>query len=246
MDRRDLVDLLYTAHGRFKRIQLSWTYTYDEAVLRALLENSNAQVLSRRAASPSDVPDDPKESVIKTIKRRVWWQRPGCWREEQSGSENEQSVTIICDAQSWQYSTKYKILFTNTGGRQDHSFADYEIERTSSTPSIEDVSEHIQLLDPSFLLVSHALEVVGETFHAGRAGIAVRGKYLKHRVLLFEDFFWATADEYAFIVDKEYGILLRYAYIQNGHEIAVSSVDDVIFDQPIPAEVFSPGPVTDA
>lgn len=90
------------------------------------------------------------------------------------------------------------------------------------------------------------LEVVGETVHAGRAGIVVRGTYVKRRDLLFEDFFWATADEYAFVVDRECGILLRYAYLLDGREVAVSSVDDVMFDQLIPAEVFSSGSVTEA
>ena len=211
MERRDLVDLLYTAHRRFQSIQLEWTYTYEEAVLRQLLENSSGQLLTRVASSPSDIPDHQQTNATKIIRRRIWWQRPGCWREEQWGDENEQSVSIICDGKSWQYSTKYKVLFTNMRGAQDQSFASYEIQRTASAPSTEDVSEHIQLLDPSFLLASHKLEVVGETVHAGRESVVVRGEYLKHRELLFEGFFWGTADEYAFIVDREYGILLRYA-----------------------------------
>jgi outer membrane lipoprotein-sorting protein len=243
MERRDLVDLLYTAHGRFKSLQLSWTYRYDEEILRQLLENSSTQLLRRVASSPADIPDQQQTNVTKIIKRRIWWRRPGCWREEQRDNENEQSVTIVCDGQSWQYSTKHKVLFTNTTGAPDQSFGSYKIQRTDSTPSTEDVSEHVQLLDPSFLLASHELKVVGETVHAGRPGVVIRGKYLKHRELLFEDFFWATADEYTFIVDREYGVLLRYAYIQDSREVAVSSVDEVIFDQPIPANVFLPGPV---
>jgi outer membrane lipoprotein-sorting protein len=243
MDRRDLVDLLYTAHGRFKSLQLSWTYRYEEEILRQLLENSSTQLLRRVATSTSDIPDAQQTNSTKIIQRRIWWQRPGCWREEQWNSENEQSVTIVCDEQSWQYSTKHKVLFTNTTGAHHKLFDSYKIERTALTPLTEDFSEHIQLLDPSFLLTSHELEVIGETVHGGREGIAVRGKYLKHRNLLFEDFFWATADEYTFIVEKEYGVLLRYAYIQDSREVAVSSVDEVIFDQPIPASVFLPGPV---
>lgn len=246
MERRDLVDLLYTAHSRFKSLQLSWTYTYDESVMQQLINNSSAQLLKRVASLPSYIPDQQQTNATKTIRRRIWWQRPGCWRDERWDSENEQSVAIICDGQSWQYSTKHKVLFTNTTGPYDQWFARYKIERTASTPLIEDVSEHIQLLDPSFLLASHALEVIGETVHAGREGMAVRGTYLKHRELLFEDFFWATADEYALIVDREYGILLRYAYLLDGREATVSSVDEVIFDQPIPRKVFSPGPVADA
>ena len=246
MERRDLVDLLYTAHGRFKSLQLSWTYRYEEEVLRHLLENSSAQLLRRVATSSSDIPDPQQTNATKIIQRRIWWQRPGCWREEQWNSENEQSISIVCDGQSWQYSTKHKVLFTNTAGAHHKLFDSYKIQHTASTPLIEDVSEHIQLLDPSFLLASHELEVIGETVHAGREGIAVRGKYLKHRDLLFEDFFWATADEYAFTIDRQYGLLLRYAYILDRREVAVSSVDDVTFDQPIPANVFSPGPVTEA
>lgn len=246
MERRDLVDLLYTAHSRFKSIRISWTYTYDESVMQQLINNSSGQVLRRVASSPADIADQQQTNVTKIIKRRIWWQRPNCSREEQWGNENEQSIMIICDGQYWQYSTRYKILFTNTRGAQHQSLAGYKVQRNASTPSIQDVFEHIQLLDPSFLLVSHAFEVMGETVHAGRAGVLVRGKYLKYRALVFEDFFWATADEYAFIVDREYGILLRYAYILDHREIAVSSVNEVIFDQPIPANIFSPGPATES
>jgi outer membrane lipoprotein-sorting protein len=191
------------------------------------------------------MPDGWQDNTTKTVQRRLWWQRPGCWREEQRYSETEQSVTIICDGQSWQYSTSAKVLFTNARGLYDQAFVGYEIRNIASSPAIEDVSGSVQLLDPSFLLVSHDLEAIGETVHTGCEVVVVRGLYRKHRDLLYEDFFWATADEYAFFVDKEYGILLRYAYVLNGREVAVSLVDAVTFDQPIPASTFSPGSVAD-
>jgi hypothetical protein len=69
--------------------------------------------------------------------------------------------------------------------------------------------------------------------------VQARAIYRKGRDRIPDAIFWATADEYDLVVDKEYGVLPRYAARLKGQEFAVTEVDRVIFDEPIPEEVFS-------
>jgi hypothetical protein len=110
--------------------------------------------------------------------------------------------------------------------------------REARAPKLEDQLDGVQLLDPSFLLTSHDLQPIANVSHAEREAVQVRAIYQKGKNRLHEAFFWATADTLDLLVDREYGILLRYAALFNGREYAVSSVEQVTFDEPIPESVF--------
>jgi hypothetical protein len=251
MELKDLIELLYTAERRFTSIQVTWRYHYHVQSMEIAQQrwiNMNAEgsvaFLTETRKSNQSIEVDQREPIL--VKKRIWWQKPACWRQDQTGNSSNDSINISCDGQRWLYSSESNILFTNVPTEERWSHAGLRVETISGTSDTSDLIRDVPLLDPSFLLVTHELEPVSETLYAGRPTIEVRATYQKREDTLHEAFFWATADEYRLLVDQEYGILLRYAALIDEIEYAVSSVEEVIFDQPIPPEifVFSPPDVT--
>ena len=77
-----------------------------------------------------------------------------------------------------------------------------------------------------------------------RAALQVRGVARGRQTMTRDPVFWMAAEEYAFLVDAERGILLRYAAMNNGQEFAVAAVEQVVFDEPIPVSLFTPPPAS--
>lgn len=231
----DLLELLYTSYNRFQTVQMTWQYRYDEPSMNRVQERWAAQfppgsvgILKSSVAAESERSNEVK------VYRKLWWRKPACWRDEQQTNGRGNSVTIHCDGMWW-VSFSTGIFYTNdprnVQGRQN--------VQQGHPPALEDLIRNVPLLDPAFLLATHKLDFMGETVHANRPVLRVRATYQKAKDRLHEAFFWASADQYDLLVDKEYGILLRYAALLDGQEFAVASVDSVVFDAPISDEVFA-------
>lgn len=176
---------------------------------------------------------------ITDVRKRLWWQKPDCWREEQQLGENRHTTTtILCRDAWWAFRSGEEMLYTNTTLIEQHRRSGMRIEK-GHPPDIQQLTMGVPLLDPSFLLTSHALEIIGVGEHAGREAVHVRATYQKRKDHLHDAFFWATADEYRLLIDAEYGVLLRYAGLLDGSAYAVSSVEHIAFDAPIPPETFA-------
>jgi hypothetical protein len=236
MELRDLVELLYTAQRRFSSIQIAWTYSYDVNMMNAVQERWAAMNPPGSVATLTSTATP--ESQQLDIHRRLWWQKPGCWREESRMGERQGSITILCNDRWWSYSPGESVLFTNVLPLDQWTKLDIRNVREGHAPAVDDLLDGAQLLDPAFLLSSHDLQPVGETTHAGREAVQVRATYQKGKSRLHEAFFWAAADALDLLVDREYGILLRYAALYDWHEYAVSSVEHVTYDEPIPETMF--------
>ncbi len=233
MTLETLITLLYTAHRRFTSIQLDWRYRYTPSVMQIATQryidmNPPGSVAMLTSATPQST--DEFE-----VWRRVWYQKPACWREEQH-MHNSRYITILCEDSWWSFSSP-NTLHTNVPFEDAPSNLTVLVEQ-GHPADIQDSLLDVPLLDPSFLLMSHAFEILGTQHHAEREAIHVRATYQKHKESLYDAFFWATADEYYLLVDKEYGILLRYAARLNDTEYAVSAVDRVVFNAPIPPQTF--------
>jgi hypothetical protein len=150
------------------------------------------------------------------------------------------TITILCNGQWWSFSSAGKLLFTNVPPDQRGSHPDISVRQGSNPPDLEDLIDGVPLIDPSFLLTSHELQLVADNIiHAEREAVRVRATYRKGKNRIHEAFFWSTADEYDLLVDKDRGILLRYAAKLDDQEFAVASVEKVIFDELISEDVFS-------
>jgi len=245
MELRDLVELLYTAHNRFSTIQVTWQYHYDEKVMRTV-QDRWAALHSPDSVAALKTDSQPYErkpqNTVRHVHRRVWWKKPDCWREEQQLDGYAKSIAMLCNDEWWALGSRGDILYTNVKDRERWSRFGVQDVREGNPPDLEDCIRGVPLLDPSFLLISHDLVPLGDTVHAGREAVQVRATYLKGKSQLHEAFFWATAEEYELLVDKTYGVLLRYAAKVDGRVFAVSSVEQIEIDRPISQDVFTLAP----
>ncbi len=100
----------------------------------------------------------------------------------------------------------------------------------------------VPLLDPAFLLASHEFEPGADVQYLGREALPVRAVPRKGKEVARDPFFWGGADDYELLVDKERGVLLRYAARLREQEVAIAAVEHVVFDAPIPDDVFAFNP----
>lgn len=221
---RDLLEMLYNAHRRFQTIHVVWHYRYDVAVMQAIQERYVAQESGfSPLVSRSGLVESPD---IMQIQHELWWRKPDAWRLADTMQGRTRIYSRTHDDFWTMSSADGRVVHHNTSDVR-HGFSE-----------LEDLLQHAQLLSPAFLLASHELQLQGETIFAGRPALEVRARYEQNKTSLHEDFFWATADEYRLLVDAKAGILLRYAAVVDGQEYAVSTVETVIFDHPIPDAIF--------
>ncbi|GAB4519930.1 MAG: hypothetical protein OHK0046_29510 [Anaerolineae bacterium] len=73
-----------------------------------------------------------------------------------------------------------------------------------------------------------------------RAAFQLEAAYRKgHSTTQVEDVFWAAADSYKLLIDKERGILLRYDAVHDGETYASAYVEGVTFNESIPDSIFT-------
>ena len=240
MNLKDLLELLYTARSRFSSLQMEWEYRYradlTDAAVQELARASSGSTGIVRARAEEAAPPAQESSVLW----KLWWQKPGCWRDEQHS--REMSLRIFCRGEWFRYGSGGAGLTTNVEPAKD--WPAVQLSRTPlrpgrQTPSLEEAVQDYPGVDPSFLLATHDLEVLGESEYAGRRALRVRGVYRRGKDLPWEPFFWKLAEAQEFLVDVERGVLLRYTSWVGGQRLAQAAVQRVVFDQPIPEEVFS-------
>jgi hypothetical protein len=214
---------------------MDWQYRYDEPSLNRVQERWAAQfppgsvgILKSGLVVDSESSDEVK------VYRKLWWRKPSCWRDEQQIDGRGNSITVLCDG-AWWAAGSSGVFYTDVPSKMPG----VAVVQSEHPPALEDLIRAVPLLDPAFLLATHKLAFVANAVHADRPVIQVRATYQKGKNSLHEAFFWASADQYNLLVDQEYGILLRYAALLDGQEFAVASVENVVFDAPIPDEVFA-------
>jgi outer membrane lipoprotein-sorting protein len=252
MNLSELLELLYTARNRFSTIQVSWRYWYRPDLMSAaqdkwMAEQPPVSVAVLSSISAKETGSETQDEMGRVIRRRVWWQKPSFWRREEHAKAT--IITIIHEDDFWSFSSARNRLYTNV--MPDEGPSHPNIRRVSRRkgehfPDLEQEIKDVPIVDPSFLLATHELQRMESTVFAGREAVRVRGVFRKGRDLGWEPRFWGFADEHEFLVDEERGILLRYAARFKQQDFAVASVEQVIFDEPIPESVFifTPPPST--
>lgn len=219
---RDLIALLYTARESFNTVHVRWRYTVDPDAMNSLMQRLADQQPPGSTATLTATSQTQHTETTSRFDLRLWWRKPGCWRDENQGSGYILG-TILCDGRAFSFDPHTQ-----------------RWQPSTSNVVLEDRLDDVPLLDPSFLLTSHDLRPLAETVHTGREAVQVQAIYRKGKSRIYEPVFWTTADEYALLVDKERGVLLRYAAKLNGQEVAVAAVDHIEFDEPVADAVFSP------
>jgi hypothetical protein len=240
----DLLHLLHTAHRNFTTVQVAWRYRYQVEALNELQERWAAQrgstsVQPLRAKGTGGV-QSPSE---RTMQWHIWWRRPDCWRDETELSGQGRNIRVICPDRWSFYSVADRKLFTNAlpdgpqhqqrilRGRQPPGAGQIR-------PGVEEAVNEVPLLDPAFLLASHELEPGADVQYAEREALQVQAVAHQGKEAARDPFFWGGADDYELLVDKERGVLLRYAAKLRGQDMAVAAVERVVFEALIPDDVF--------
>ncbi len=240
MEQKDLLELLYTARNRFTSLHVIWDYRYRQDLMQAAREKWSAQFspgsVSMLTSHQSAASEPAKESTIHWL---LWWQKPDCWRDEQHGQGT--SLRILCGERWYLYSSTGRRLTTNQQPLDAWSAVQvhHQKRETLHFPTLQEVINDFPIVDPSFLLATHELEILGESLYLGRPVVRVRAKFRPGRNLPWEPLFWSMIDDLELLVDRERGVLLRYTAQFNRETFADASVKEIFFDELIPEEVFS-------
>src|SRR5215213_5887559 len=156
---------------------------------------------------------------------RAWWRKPSSWRDDVVWADGSAAVSVSDGPVSTMYVPQQRTFYTNqrVPGVVARARA-WLRARPIHLASVEDRLRQIVLLDPSFLSQGWELTIVGERKHASRAGVRVKARWggLGARPEVFP-----TADEYEVLIDRERGVLLRFAGIVREQEAGVFSVRTV-------------------
>src|SRR5262249_46051297 len=244
----ETLELLYTARHRFRTIAAGLRYRYRPALVqegwnRWVARQAPGSVADLRsgeggpgsAAEQKHLPDSTEALQLW----RVWWDKPARWRHEVDLPDAGKVHIWVIDGGRWWF------YDSGEGTIHSHDMNERRAGRKRAPPSAPAVTDAKQaatqmaFVDPSVLLSSHDLEVVGRTVHAGREAIAVRARPRAEREPAVDPAFWAGADTYQLLVDSERGVLLHYAASFRDTEYAAVSVERVIFDQAIDETLFA-------
>lgn len=236
---KEVIYLLYSARFRSEHIVASFSYEAD----RHLLEQASERFMNRTSAQPMwtyEVISDRPQQVADTERLQylweIWWQKPWFWRVDRTNLQTNKVKTerVIYDTSIVQAS-KYQV--SNSAIREEKPA---EEEFNASTEANKAAAE-LSCLDPSFLLSSHELEVLGSENYMQRQAYKVSAKPRPDREAATDQVFWSSADSYELLVDAEMGILLAYTGYMSDIPFARVSLKSVSFDSPIAEEVFRAG-----
>jgi outer membrane lipoprotein-sorting protein len=209
----DVLEMLYTARSRYRTVRL-------EAVVRRRprLEREAVERMQSRGGGQRVLFSVGPEGEIperQDVRLRLAGEPPSRWRlerEEESGT----SLTVVEGERWWMYHPAMGAL-TNAGDPGHQAGGPAEAE---------------PLLDPSPLLATHELEIVGST----NEGIEVLAR--RRPDARGWDGLSLGADEHRLVVHPERGILLRITSLFEGEELGSVELERVELDVELPAETF--------
>jgi hypothetical protein len=258
----DIRDLLTRAREHFDTIQLEWDFASNGPVLAREMQRSipnyekrvaEGSIVTFEVRSKESIRPGHADEPWSRNRWRAWWRKPSHWRDDymwgeeagEGGSDNGSGavVHLAAGASSSVYVPMTRTVYTNRRpdgvlARLKHALGP---RNHFELPTVESRLRETCLVDPSFLASDWELSILGDRTHAGRAAVRAHAKRLSPGS---EDggerlAYWDYIRDYEILVDRERGILLRYAAIVDGEEAGVMSVRSVRFDDPIPDEIFA-------
>ena len=232
MDLGRLLELLYSARNKFDSVQMQWVYAYDVNVLKELFDNQNDEsktllkaVDSKRLTLPSD------HSNFSFVYQKLLIQKQQFLRYERQVDKKAPTIRIVVGKREWD--------ITSSNSRQEQI---KYFEKDKSVNVMDEVLE-IQageLLDPSFLLSSHDISVIGDEQFLNREVIRVQVFPRKGIDQGRESYFWRSTNEIELLIDKQRGTMLNYELKLNTSKFAYCAVSKIVFDVIIPETDFLP------
>jgi outer membrane lipoprotein-sorting protein len=229
----ELLELLYGARRRFTTargvlLDRSSTRLTLEAIKREQARQprrrggGSVQVQLMYATRPDDGPEPPDVHEERT---RFWWVPPNRLREEvESEGPHAAGTTVIDGDLWWTYSPDF-------GAKSNVGLADDEQVHYGGGERFK------VLLDPSGF--GGALEF--DEVKADGAVLRVRARPrddFDHIHGRFHLHLVTGADSYELVVDRGRGIVLRLASYLDEEELAVTELEEIVFDEDFPEDTF--------
>lgn len=236
-----LRNLLSKSPNRFHTVILDATYQVDSQITGpAMTRHIEAR---SRAGKKNAIRVTSSRSGIEgsRIQRastwRIWWRKPGCWRDDLIHGSGGTSVGIVCNGELSHYMSWLGKLHTTRppvralDRLKSSLFPSDLIDRRTADERAND----IPLLSGSFAATGWELQLIGDRTHCGRKGLLFHARWRDSNRPPTP---WGWIDEYRAIVDLERGTLLNCEGIINDQPAIVMSVSSIEFDAPIPDSVF--------
>src|SRR4051812_48816053 len=99
----DLLESLHQASRRFDRARIAWWTWHDDERASAALAAELEEMGARPLASLGAVDTDAELPSERTGRIRIWFERPGRWREERDGGERRAGMAIRDGRRWWTY-----------------------------------------------------------------------------------------------------------------------------------------------
>lgn len=248
-DVAELVELLDGASRRFEAVRMTVRSWIDRDQFRRGLVSFASN--SRVAAWLDRIRREEEPSGAEVEVWRVWFQHPNFAREERYGGDPPAALVEAAGRhgdQEWQYLPEEGRPIVHAASPSTVAFGIDDQGRPYSSYDVPPgfgAMFHpvvVELLDPSEMLKGGlSLEPLGRTQYLGREAIQARGWFRnwdERDPFFFENF--PPASEYGLTVDAQVGIILRVACRTDDAEFALRKVKKVIFNEPLPMEVFLP------
>jgi outer membrane lipoprotein-sorting protein len=234
----DPTKLLERARDSFRTIDIAWTFACDPVLLSRAAFAGDPGKPSDGALS-SDAPSKQRGSrehrnhaTTHSERVRVWWRRPGSWRDESAIDSATRNIRVIQDGIFTTYVGALNTVFTNREPRKSPTQPGLAIQ----ADSIETLLPAFPVIEPSILKAHCDLTVIGTATYLERDALRVAA--VCNSAAPRTPFLWEGVTTYELAVDRERGILLRYAALVDNKEVATISVESVVLDQAIPDSAF--------
>lgn len=246
-DLGDLLELIHTAHRRARTVRAVLVQRSD-GDLRLQSARRWQEINPRNAVSVITATDRSAGATPRIEEKtyRVWRDSAGdAWRVEVHGRPG--GTTILNGPRWWHSQT----LRDRTGPGWAAFAYDAGDFITNVLPdgtldsriggSVPDRLIEL-MLDPASLPASLVLQPMGRSEQAGRPAVDALARWRKGIELLSID--WPYADELRLSVDAEYGVLLRLEFVLEGQTFIELRIDEIAFDELLPASLFEGPPAT--
>ena len=222
----DLLEALHQASRRFDRLRIVWRTWHDDerahAAFIAEVEETRGRPPTPYAPLDPDTPPPPERNG----RIRVWFERPGRWREEREGDERRAGLAIRDGRRWWTYDA--------VGGAMSN-----EGEEETGANIGDDLALY---LDPAPAIGLYDFELLGDGERAGRPVVRARAVPRARdetQDMSFGLSFGAGADEVLLEVDAERGVLLRTEARRDAEPFGLFEAEEAVFDAPHAPKTFT-------
>lgn len=228
-----VLELMHDARNRWTTVRAEVREWRDEELSsRAVERHMERDVAEGRSFASVYFPVDRSKIVppVTEARTRVWFDGPRRVREERQVLQGvgEELVGVL-DGDWWWLYTPFQGAITNQG--DPHHSAGIG-ERWAG------------FFDPSSLIPSLDLDVLGRCRRHGRPAIRVRATWRESSWFGGSQALEFGAEGYELIFDAQKGVLLRSAALIDGEPFSITEVLEIAYDETFPPEVFSFVPPT--